>query len=82
MTTVIPTGSLPVSLSAAVTRILSLSGFPPQLKTRDIHAVFSTWEGEKGGYKIKWIDDTTALVVFNDATVGECQSALQERRFI
>jgi len=56
-----------MSLSAAVTRILTLSGFPPELKTRDIQAAFSDWENERGGFKIKWVDDTTLMLVFQDA---------------
>lgn len=59
-----------MSLSACVTRILSLSGFPPELKTRDIQAAFAEFENERGGFKIKWIDDTSLLVVFNDPVVG------------
>jgi hypothetical protein len=58
-------------LSASVTRILSLTGFPKELKTRDIQLAFSDWENANGGFKIKWIDDTSLLVVFVDATVGE-----------
>ena len=58
-------------LSACVTRILSLTGFPKELKTRDIQAAFSEWETANGGFKIKWIDDTSLLVVFADATVGK-----------
>ena len=58
-------------LSACVTRILSLTGFPKELKTRDIQAAFSEWDTANGGFKIKWIDDTSLLVVFADATVGE-----------
>lgn len=58
-------------LSACVTRILALTGFPKELKTRDIQAAFSEWENVNGGFKIKWIDDTSLLIVFNDATVGE-----------
>jgi Nuclear cap-binding protein subunit 3 len=57
-------------LSASVTRILSLTGFPKELKTRDIQLAFSEWENANGGFKIKWIDDTSLLVVFADATVG------------
>ncbi|KAG8905577.1 hypothetical protein FRB99_008635 [Tulasnella sp. 403] len=56
-----------MSLSAAVTRILTLSGFPSELKTRDIQAAFSEWENERGGFKIKWVDDTTLMLVFTDA---------------
>jgi hypothetical protein len=58
-------------LSASVTRILSLTGFPKELKTRDIQQAFSEWENGNGGFKIKWIDDTSLLIVFADATVGE-----------
>lgn len=61
-------------LSACVTRILSLTGFPKELKTRDIQAAFAEWENVNGGFKIKWINDTSLLIVFNDATVGECSS--------
>ena len=43
-----------------------------RLKTRDIQTIFSTWEHEKGGFRIKWLDDINALIVFNDATVGKC----------
>lgn len=58
-------------LSACVTRILSLTGFPKELKTRDIQIAFAEWENVGGGFKIKWIDDTSLLIVFQDATVGE-----------
>ena len=58
-------------LSASVTRILSLTGFPKELKTRDIQLAFSEWENANGGFKIKWIDDTSLLVVFADPSVGE-----------
>ncbi|KAH9897926.1 hypothetical protein C8Q73DRAFT_755409 [Cubamyces lactineus] len=58
-------------LSACVTRILSLTGFPKELKTRDIQAAFSEWETVNGGFKIKWIDDTSLLIVFHDATVAK-----------
>jgi len=56
-----------MSLSASVTRILTLSGFPPELKTRDIQQAFGEWESERGGFKIKWVDDTTLMLVFVDA---------------
>ncbi|KAH9920194.1 uncharacterized protein BXZ73DRAFT_91935 [Epithele typhae] len=58
-------------LSACVTRILSLTGFPKELKTRDIQAAFSEWDTVSGGFKIKWINDTSLLIVFNDATVAK-----------
>jgi hypothetical protein len=64
----LPPPSIPAT--AAVTRILVLSNFSPALKTRDLQAAFAQWEADKGGFRIKWIDDVTALVVFQDANVG------------
>lgn len=64
----LPPPSVPAT--AAVTRILVLSNFSPALKTRDLQAAFAQWEADKGGFRIKWIDDVTALVVFQDANVG------------
>jgi hypothetical protein len=58
-------------LSASVTRILYLTGFPKELKTKDIQSAFSDWEGVNGGFKIKWRDDTSLLIVFNDASIAK-----------
>lgn len=58
-------------LSASVTRILSLTGFSKELKTKDIQFAFSEYESMNGGFKIKWKDDTSLLIVFQDPAVGE-----------
>jgi len=58
-------------LSASVTRILYLTGFPKELKTKDIQSAFSDYESVNGGFKIKWKDDTSLLIVFQDATVAK-----------
>ncbi|KAL7417393.1 hypothetical protein BDY24DRAFT_374736 [Mrakia frigida] len=65
-------------LSASVTRILSLSNFPSELKTRDLIAAFSEWDGSAtggqgggGGFKVKWVDDVNAMIVFQDAGVAK-----------
>jgi len=58
-------------LSASVTRILFLTGFPKELKTKDIQAAFSEYEGANGGFKIKWRDDTSLLIVFQDPSVAK-----------
>ncbi|KAJ7755047.1 hypothetical protein DFH07DRAFT_886185 [Mycena maculata] len=58
-------------LSASVTRILYLTGFPKELKTKDIQSAFSEWEAVSGGFKIKWRDDTSLLIVFQDASVAK-----------
>jgi len=59
------------SLSASVTRILSLTGFPKELKTKDIQSAFSEYEGTNGGFKIKWKDDTSLLIVFQDPSIAK-----------
>jgi hypothetical protein len=57
-------------LSASVTRILSLTGFSKELKTKDIQSAFAEWEGANGGFRIKWKDDTSLYIVFQDPSVG------------
>lgn len=37
--------------------------------------MFKDYEGDKGGFRIKWLDDVNALVVFADAGVGELMLA-------
>ncbi|KAK7058642.1 hypothetical protein VNI00_002278 [Paramarasmius palmivorus] len=59
------------ALSASVTRILFLTGFSKELKTKDIQVAFSEWESVNGGFKIKWRDDTSLLIVFQDASVAK-----------
>ncbi|KAG6897959.1 hypothetical protein C0992_008349 [Termitomyces sp. T32_za158] len=58
-------------LSASVTRILSLTGFSKELKTKDIQFAFSEYESMNGGFKIKWKDDTSLLIVFQDPVVAK-----------
>ncbi|KAG6846095.1 hypothetical protein H0H87_006459 [Tephrocybe sp. NHM501043] len=58
-------------LSASVTRILFLTGFPKELKTKDIQSAFSEYEAINGGFKIKWRDDTSLLIVFQDPAVAK-----------
>jgi hypothetical protein len=48
-----------------------LTGFAKELKTKDIQSAFSEWENIGGGFKIKWRDDTSLLIVFQDASVGK-----------
>ncbi|KAH9824995.1 hypothetical protein DFH28DRAFT_1144248 [Melampsora americana] len=55
----------------AVTRILQLTEFSKDLKTRDIQLVFAEWEDDRGGFKIKWVDDTSCLIVFADPGVAK-----------
>ncbi|CAK9782414.1 uncharacterized protein COLE_07227 [Cutaneotrichosporon oleaginosum] len=65
-----PSSSQP-PVSAAVTRIVHLANFSPEIKTRDIQNIFKEWEAHKGGFRIKWLDDVNAMVVFADAGVAK-----------
>ncbi|GAA5906775.1 hypothetical protein JCM5296_000834 [Sporobolomyces johnsonii] len=53
------------------TRILLLSDFSASLKTRDLQDALAEWEGDRGGFKVKWRDDTSAWVVFGDPGVAK-----------
>lgn len=59
-------GILPGQSAINTTKILSLTGFSKDLKTRDIQNIFVDFEDDRGGYRIKWVDDTGCLIVFSD----------------
>ncbi|KAM0789103.1 hypothetical protein ACM66B_003159 [Microbotryomycetes sp. NB124-2] len=59
------------SPNSNATRILQLTNFSPELKTKDIQTIFSDWEDDKGGFKIKWNDDSSCWIVFNDPTTAK-----------
>ena len=50
--------------------ILELYGFSPSIKTMHLTDMFAAYENRSGGFRIKWVDDTKALVIFESAAVG------------
>ncbi|CAG8516024.1 4155_t:CDS:2 [Acaulospora colombiana] len=46
------------------TRILDVLDFPASFKTHNLHEIFQEYENMRGGYHIKWMEDTRALIVF------------------
>lgn len=50
--------------------VVEIYNFPSEFKTNDLCAVFSPYM--KGGFEIKWVDDTHALGVFSSSLVGKC----------
>jgi len=68
---VLPPSFPSIQHQANQTKILMLSDFSPELKTRDIMALFGDWEDDKGGFKIKWCDDSSCWIVFSDAAVAK-----------
>ncbi|GAA5845041.1 hypothetical protein JCM9279_005413 [Rhodotorula babjevae] len=53
------------------TRVLLLSNFSASLKTKDLQDLVAEWQDDHGGLKVKWRDDTSAWIVFNDPTVAK-----------
>jgi hypothetical protein len=56
--------------------VLEIYNFPAEFKTNDLFAVFSPYM--KGGFEIKWVDDTHALGVFSSALVGKFDAEVDE----
>ncbi|KAI9321354.1 hypothetical protein BX666DRAFT_1850932 [Dichotomocladium elegans] len=46
------------------TTILDCYDFPPAFKTHHLHDIFREYANMRGGYRIKWMDDTRALIIF------------------
>ncbi|CAG8631050.1 7108_t:CDS:2 [Racocetra fulgida] len=46
------------------TRILDIFDFPASFKTHHLHEIFQEYENMRGGYRIKWMEDTRALIIF------------------
>ncbi|ORX43700.1 hypothetical protein DM01DRAFT_241971, partial [Hesseltinella vesiculosa] len=46
------------------TVILDCHDFPKSFKTHHLHDIFREYENVRGGYRIKWMDDTRALIIF------------------
>jgi len=50
--------------------ILELYDFSSSIKTVHLTDMFAVYESRSGGFRIKWVDDTKALVIFESAAVG------------
>lgn len=53
------------------TVILDCRDFPKSFKTHHLHDIFREYENVRGGYRIKWIDDTRALIIFEHPATGK-----------
>ncbi|OZJ04097.1 hypothetical protein BZG36_02851 [Bifiguratus adelaidae] len=56
--------STPPPIDDSIT-ILDCSGFPTTFKSHHLHDIFRPYEDSHGGYKIKWMADDRALIIFN-----------------
>ncbi|KAI9360149.1 hypothetical protein BD770DRAFT_384968 [Pilaira anomala] len=53
------------------TVVLDCYDFPPAFKTHHLHDIFRCYEGVRGGYKIKWLSDTRALIIFDHPSTAK-----------
>lgn len=53
------------------TVVLDCYDFPPAFKTHHLHDIFRSYEGVRGGYKIKWLSDTRALIIFDHPSTAK-----------
>lgn len=51
--------------------IIELYDFSPSIKTAHLTDMFAAFENRSGGFRIKWIDDTKALAIFESASVAK-----------
>lgn len=52
------------------TTVLDCYDFPPAFKTHHLHDIFREYENMRGGYRIKWLEDTRALIIFEHPSTG------------
>ncbi|KAI9314248.1 hypothetical protein BX666DRAFT_1971749 [Dichotomocladium elegans] len=53
------------------TVVLDCYDFPSAFKTHHLHDIFREYENMRGGYRIKWMDDTRALIIFEHPTTAK-----------
>ncbi|KAG0290382.1 R3H and coiled-coil domain-containing protein 1 [Linnemannia gamsii] len=51
--------------------ILELYNFSASIKTAHLTDMFAAYENRSGGFRIKWVDETKALVIFESAAVAK-----------
>ncbi|KAF9378745.1 R3H and coiled-coil domain-containing protein 1 [Podila verticillata] len=51
--------------------ILELYDFSSTIRTVHVTDMFASYENRSGGFRIKWLDDTRALVIFESAAIAK-----------
>ncbi|KAG0345970.1 R3H and coiled-coil domain-containing protein 1 [Podila humilis] len=51
--------------------ILELYDFAPTIRTIHLTELFALFENRSGGFRIKWIDDSRALVIFESSAIAK-----------
>jgi len=58
-------------LAEEPTTVLDCYDFPPAFKTHHLHDIFREYENLRGGYRIKWLEDTRALIIFDHPSTAK-----------
>jgi hypothetical protein len=61
------------------TVVLDCYDFPPAFKTHHLHDIFRSYETSRGGYKIKWLSDTRALIIFDHPATGKQRYKMKKK---
>jgi hypothetical protein len=51
--------------------VLDCYDFPASFKTHHLHDIFREYESMRGGYRIKWLEDTRALIIFEHPSTAK-----------
>ncbi|KAJ2963703.1 hypothetical protein NQZ79_g1292 [Umbelopsis isabellina] len=62
------------------TTVLDCYDFPPAFKTHHLHDIFREYENLRGGYRIKWLEDTRALIIFEHPSTDNVSNPLAKIR--
>jgi hypothetical protein len=52
-------------------KVLILTKMPSGFKDADIHAVFRKYKSQNGGYQLRWLDPSRAVLIFGDPQVAK-----------
>ncbi|GAB5593425.1 hypothetical protein Unana1_08325 [Umbelopsis nana] len=61
------------------TTVLDCYDFPPAFKTHHLHDIFREYENMRGGYRIKWLEDTRALIIFEHPSTAASHGHVPRR---
>ncbi|KXS20870.1 hypothetical protein M427DRAFT_347333 [Gonapodya prolifera JEL478] len=64
---------VPAGESGGKTKVLKISSFPASWKAHDIENIYKAYVGS---FRIKWIDDTSAYVIFRDVRTAAFASSV------
>lgn len=52
------------------TTVLEVFDFPTTFRTQDVDLIFQDFDHMRGGYRIKWLGHSNALIIFQHPDTG------------